>query len=151
LPLLQKKSTLQGFIGRTNPREEKKISKNYYNILKIKSTSLDQLIFELSGGNQQKVVVGKWLMAEADILIFDEPTKGIDVGSKDDVYKIILGLARSGKTLILISSETEELLYLCSRIYVLNDGKITAEYPIEEATEEKLIYNATIVQKIKEV
>lgn len=151
LPLLQKKSTLQGFIGRTNPREEKKISRNYYNILKIKSTSLDQLIFELSGGNQQKVVVGKWLMAEADILIFDEPTKGIDVGSKDDIYKIILGLARSGKTLILISSETEELLYLCSRIYVLNDGKITAEYPIEEATEEKLIYNATIVQKIKEV
>ncbi len=144
LPFLQKKSSLQGLIGRTNPKTERAISSKYQDILKVKCTSLEQSIGELSGGNQQKVVVGKWLASDSEIVIFDEPTKGIDVGAKNDIYQIILDLARSGKTIILISSEYEELLSICSRIYVMREGRIVAEYPVESANEENLMYSATV-------
>jgi ABC-type sugar transport system ATPase subunit len=90
------------------------------------------------------VVIGKWLASDSDLVIFDEPTKGIDVGAKSDIYQIILDLAASGKTIIVISSEYEELLSICSRIYVLREGKIVAEYPIDSANEENLLYSATV-------
>jgi D-allose transport system ATP-binding protein len=150
LPHLQKNSRFQGLVGSTNPKREKTLAQKYRDLLKVKSTSLGQMITELSGGNQQKVVVAKWLASDAEILIFDEPTKGIDVGSKNDIYQIILELAASGKTIIVVSSESEELLSICSRIYVLHEGQIVAEYPIEEATEETLIYSATVEPTGKE-
>lgn len=144
LPFLQKKSLLQGLLGQTNPKQERAISSKYQEMLKVKCTSLEQSIDELSGGNQQKVVVGKWLASDSEIVIFDEPTKGIDVGAKNDIYQIILDLAQSGKTIILVSSEYEELLSICSRIYVMREGAIVAEYPVESATEENLLYSATV-------
>ncbi len=144
LPFLQKKSSLQGLIGRTNPKLEKEISVKYQDILQVKCTSIEQPIGELSGGNQQKVVIGKWLASDSEIVIFDEPTKGVDVGAKNDIYQIILDLANSGKTIIMISSEYEELLSICSRIYVMREGRIVAEYPVESANEENLMYSATV-------
>jgi D-allose transport system ATP-binding protein len=144
LPFLQKQSSAQGLIGRTNPNVEKDISSKYRDLLKVKCTSIEQSIGELSGGNQQKVVIGKWLASDSDLVIFDEPTKGIDVGAKSDIYQIILDLAASGKTIMVISSEYEELLSICSRIYVLREGKIVAEYPIDSANEENLLYSATV-------
>ena len=146
LPFLQKKSSLQGLIGKTAPKTEKELAAKYQELLKVKCTSLEQPIGELSGGNQQKVIVGKWLASDSEIMIFDEPTKGIDVGAKNDIYQLILELATSGKTIIIVSSEYEELLAICSRIYVMRDGNIVAEYPIESATEENLLYSATVSQ-----
>ena len=146
LPFLQKKSSFQGLIGRTAPKLERELAAKYQNILQVKCTSLEQPIEELSGGNQQKVIVGKWLASDSEIVIFDEPTKGIDVGAKNDIYPIILDLANSGKTIIMISSEYEELLSICSRIYVMREGSIVAEYPVESATEENLLYSATVSQ-----
>ena len=144
LPFLQKKSSLQGLIGGTDPKLEKELALKYHDILQVKCTSIEQPIGELSGGNQQKVIVGKWLASDSEIVIFDEPTKGIDVGAKNDIYQIILDLANSGKTIIMISSEYEELLSICSRIYVMREGQIVAEYPVESANEENLLYSATV-------
>ncbi len=146
LPFLQKKSSFQGLIGKTVPNVEKDLASKYQQLLKVKCTSLDQPIGELSGGNQQKVIVGKWLASDSEIVIFDEPTKGIDVGAKNDIYQLILGLAKSGKTIVIVSSEYEELLAICSRIYVMREGNIVAEYPTESATEENLLYSATVTQ-----
>ena len=126
------------------PKQERTLASKYQEMLKVKCTSLEQSIDELSGGNQQKVIVAKWLASDSEIVIFDEPTKGIDVGAKNDIYQIILNLAQSGKTIILVSSEYEELLSICSRIYVMREGSIVAEYPVESATEENLLYSATV-------
>ena len=90
------------------------------------------------------MIVGKWLASDSEIVIFDEPTKGVDVGAKNDIYQIILDLAKSGKTIMIVSSEYEELLSICSRIYVMREGSIVAEYPVESATEENLLYSATV-------
>jgi len=144
LPILQKWSNFQGLIGRIRPKEEKKLADEYSKKLRIKSTSNKEFVSELSGGNQQKVVIAKWLAMDAQLIIFDEPTKGIDVGSKNDIYHIIIDLAKTGKTIILVSSETEELLSLCNRIYVMNNGKIKANLLREKATDERLVYYATI-------
>ena len=146
LPFLQKKSSFQGLIGKTAPKQERALADKYQKLLRVKCTSIEQSIGELSGGNQQKVIVGKWLASNSEIVIFDEPTKGVDVGAKTDIYQLILELADSGKTIIIVSSEYEELLAICSRIYVMREGKIVAEYPIEEATEENLLYSATVSQ-----
>ena len=144
LPFLQKQSSAQGLLGRTKPKIERALALKYRDLLKVKCTSLEQSIGELSGGNQQKVVIGKWLASDSDLVIFDEPTKGIDVGAKSDIYQIILDLAAAGKTILVISSEYEELLSICSRIYVLREGRIVAEYPIDAANEENLLYSATV-------
>lgn len=108
-------------------------------IINIRTPSIDQVTMNLSGGNQQKVVLGKWIFAEPDILILDEPTRGIDVGAKFEIYKIINDLAERGKSVIMISSELPELLGMCDRIYTLSEGKITGNIPIEEANQEKLM------------
>ncbi len=108
-------------------------------MLKIKCTSILQKTGQLSGGNQQKVVLSKWIFSEADILIMDEPTRGIDVGAKNEVYKIINDLVAQGKSILLISSELPEILGVCDRIYVMSEGRIKGEMSRQEATQEKIM------------
>jgi putative multiple sugar transport system ATP-binding protein len=94
---------------------------------------------DLSGGNQQKVVLSRWIFAEPDVLILDEPTRGIDVGAKFEIYTIINQLADEGKSIIFISSELPEILGICDRIYVMSNGKIVGEFPKSEATQEGIM------------
>lgn len=121
----------------------KKIAIKYVDQLKIKTPSVDQEIRLLSGGNQQKVVIAKWLQRDCDILIFDEPTRGIDVGAKGEIYKLLDELAASGKSIIMISSELPEILRMSHRIVVMAEGKITGVLSSEEATQEKIMEYAT--------
>src|SRR5512145_952614 len=111
----------------------------YREKLNIRCSSIRQLALNLSGGNQQKVVLSKWLFANPDILILDEPTRGIDVGAKYEIYTIINRLASEGKAVIFISSELPEILGVCDRIYVMRDGKIVGEMPASEASQEKVM------------
>jgi inositol transport system ATP-binding protein len=111
--------------------------------LRIKTPSQGTLALNLSGGNQQKVVLAKWLMRSPDIIIFDEPTRGIDVGAKSEIYHLIAELAAQGKGIIFISSEMPEILGMCDRIIVLHEGVYSGETGIEEATQEKLLAMAT--------
>ncbi|MGG3922171.1 sugar ABC transporter ATP-binding protein, partial [Geobacillus thermodenitrificans] len=114
-------------------------SERFRNQFKIKTPSVFQKAEALSGGNQQKVVLSKWIFAEPDILILDEPTRGIDVGAKYEIYTIIHQLANAGKGILMISSELPEILGMCDRIYVMSEGRITGEVVREEATQEKLM------------
>ncbi|HPF86943.1 MAG TPA: sugar ABC transporter ATP-binding protein [Candidatus Limiplasma sp.] len=107
--------------------------------LNIKATSVEQLVNNLSGGNQQKVLVGKWIFAEPEILLLDEPTRGIDVGAKFEIYQIINHLVAQGKAVLMISSELPELLGMCDRIYVMNESRIINELPIQDASQEKIM------------
>lgn len=107
--------------------------------LNVRTPSIEQIVGNLSGGNQQKVVLGKWIFADPEILILDEPTRGIDVGAKFEIYKMINQLAESGKSVIMISSELPELIGMCDRIYTLNEGKITGELDGAEANQENLM------------
>ncbi len=107
--------------------------------MKTKCTSVEQPIGKLSGGNQQKVLLSKWMFANPDILILDEPTRGIDVGAKYEIYCIINQLAAEGKSVIMISSELPEVLGMSDRIYVLNEGKVVGEFGKGEATQEKIM------------
>lgn len=136
-------SKLDGLWGFTNKRLEEKIGEKQAKDLQIKCSSLEQLTSELSGGNQQKVILGKWLSANSQLLIFDEPTKGIDVGTKSEIYKLLRKLADEGIGILVVSSEMPELLAICDRIIVMAHGRIAAEYPISEATEELLAKAAT--------
>jgi len=112
--------------------------------LAIKTPKLDQLVKNLSGGNQQKVVIAKWLTRNCDILIFDEPTRGIDVGAKSEIYKLLNELADEGKAIIMISSELPEILRMSHRILVMCEGRITGELHAGEATQEKIMQYATL-------
>ena len=105
----------------------------------VKCASIFQNAGQLSGGNQQKVVLAKWMFNQPDVLILDEPTRGIDVGAKYDIYCIINELAAAGKTVLVISSELPEILGICDRVYVMNDGEIKGEMPIEEASQESIM------------
>jgi putative multiple sugar transport system ATP-binding protein len=107
--------------------------------MRIRCTGIDQIVESLSGGNQQKVVLSKWIMASPDILILDEPTRGIDVGAKYEIYTIINRLASEGKSVIMISSEMPELLGMCDRIYVVTEGEISGELDREHATQESIM------------
>mgnify|MGYP002793548595 FL=1 len=138
-----KNSSLDGLGGFTNEKQEQAIAEKQREDIQIKCASLDQLTSELSGGNQQKVILGKWMASNVKLLIFDEPTKGIDVGTKSEIYKLMRGLADNGIGVIVVSSEMTELLGLCDRIAVMAEGKITAVYDAAEATEEKLAKAAT--------
>ena len=111
--------------------------------LKIKTPSEKQLVKNLSGGNQQKVVIGKWLTRDCDVLIFDEPTRGIDIGAKGEIYKLLNELVKQGKSIIMISSELPEILRMSHRIMVMCEGRITGEMDINEATQEKTMKLAT--------
>ena len=111
--------------------------------LGIKTPSLKQTVRNLSGGTQQKVVVGKWLTAETEVLIFDEPTRGIDVGAKSEIYRLLNDLAHGGKAIIMISSELPEILRMSHRIIVMCEGRVTGELTADEATQEKIMTFAT--------
>ena len=115
------------------------VAEEYREKLKIKTPTVEQLVGNLSGGNQQKVLLAKWMFAEPDILILDEPTRGIDVGAKYEIYCIINDLAAAGKSVIMISSELPEVLGMSDRIYIMNEGKFVGEMPAEGATQEKIM------------
>jgi D-xylose transport system ATP-binding protein len=113
--------------------------------LDIKTPSLDTPVPNLSGGNQQKIVIGKWLARSApEVLFLDEPTRGIDVGAKHEIYNIINSLAKSGIAVVIVSSELPEVVGLCDRILVMNEGQIRGEFLREEVNEEKIMYAATV-------
>ena len=112
--------------------------------LNIKTPSLDQKVKFLSGGNQQKVVIGKWLTANTDILIFDEPTRGIDVGAKSEIYKLLNDLAHQGKAIIMISSELPEILRMSHRVAVMCEGRVTGILDASEASQESIMKYATM-------
>jgi ribose transport system ATP-binding protein len=112
--------------------------------LKIKTPSLKQKVKFLSGGNQQKVIIAKWLTRNCDILIFDEPTRGIDVGAKSEIYKLLNELAEKGKSIIMISSELPEILRMSHRIVVMCEGRVTGELSATEATQERIMHYATM-------
>ncbi|MBE6044249.1 sugar ABC transporter ATP-binding protein [Clostridium thermopalmarium] len=122
----------------------KEVASKYVNALRIKTSNLDTMAGTLSGGNQQKIVLAKWLNTNSDIFIFDEPTKGIDVGAKAEIYDIMNDLVRKGKVVIMISSELPELLGMSDRVYVMCEGRITGELNRDEATQEKIMELATV-------
>ena len=130
-------------LGWIKKKEEIEIAQKSVSALEIKATSIDQIVNTLSGGNQQKVALGKWLVKESKLLILDEPTKGIDVGAKMEIYKIIEELAGKGKAILLISSELPEIVGIPDRVIVLYRGEIDSEYDREEASEEKLLLSAS--------
>jgi len=115
----------------------------YVEKLAIKTPSVAQRVQNLSGGNQQKVIIAKWLTVDTDVLIFDEPTRGIDVGAKSEIYRLLNELARQGKAILMISSELPEILRMSHRIIVMCEGRITGELDSAEATQEKIMQLAT--------
>ncbi|MCC8065610.1 MAG: sugar ABC transporter ATP-binding protein [Clostridiales bacterium] len=137
---LNKYARIAGFINRKKEGEaaEKKIKD-----LVIKTPSAAQKVGLLSGGNQQKVTIGKWLDSDADIYIFDEPTKGIDVGAKQEIYKLIVELARQGKSIIYTSSEQSEILLLSDRVYVMYSGTVQKELRTKDTNEEEILFYST--------
>mgnify|MGYP003630079126 FL=1 len=118
---------------------ERQVSEDYRKALNIRTPSVFQKVMNLSGGNQQKVVLSKWLYSQPDVLILDEPTRGIDVGAKFEIYSIINQLADDGKGVVMISSEMPELLGMCDRIYVMNEGRFVGELDKADASQEKIM------------
>ena len=127
-----------------NKKQEKETAQQYVDLLKTKTPGVDQLVVNLSGGNQQKVVIAKWLVRNCDILIFDEPTRGIDVGAKSEIYHLMNELVAQGKSIIMISSEMTEILRMSDRIVVMCEGRKTGELDIAEATQERIMHAATL-------
>ncbi len=125
--------------GVLNAPEEQQVAERYKTAMNIRTPSVFQRVMNLSGGNQQKVVLSKWLFTDPQVLILDEPTRGIDVGAKFEIYGIINDLARQGRGVIMISSEMPELLGMCDRIYVMSEGRIVGEMPAAEATQERIM------------
>lgn len=129
-------------LGIVNVKEENRAANQYVKELRIKTPGLNQKVMYLSGGNQQKVVMSKWLCSKADIFIFDEPTRGVDVGSKVEIYQLMNQLTAEGVAIIMISSELPEILGMSDRILVMHQGKIAGEFSAEEATQEKILHRA---------
>ena len=129
------------------PARERALARRFMEQLRIRATSATQIVRSLSGGNQQKVVLGKWLAAEPKILVLDEPTHGVDVGTKADVHRTISHLAAQGLTILLISSELLEVLGMSDRILVMREGRVVAEIPRAKATEERIIQAAAGVEE----
>jgi ribose transport system ATP-binding protein len=135
LPVLRTLNRL-GVVRRAQERE---MSHRYARELRIKVPSIEQTVLHLSGGNQQKVVLGKWLACEVDVLFLDEPTRGIDVGSKQEIYNLMSRLAARGVGIVLISSELPEIVGLCDRVLVMRSGRVAGEFTRDEATQERLL------------
>ena len=119
--------------------KEIKESKRQVQNLRIKTSSIHQVVERLSGGNQQKVVLSRWLIGNASILIFDEPTRGIDINAKAEIYKIMTGFLKQDKAIIMISSELQELIGMCDRILVLHKGKISGEFERKDFNQERIL------------
>ena len=107
--------------------------------MNIRTPTVAQRVVNLSGGNQQKVVLSKWLFTQPDVLILDEPTRGIDVGAKYEIYNLMNQLANDGRGVVMISSEMPELLGMCDRIYIMNEGALVGELSAEEASQERIM------------
>jgi len=122
---------------------ERQTVENYIAKLNIKTPNLDQETLKLSGGNQQKVVIARWLCAKPKVLILDEPTQGIDIGAKREIYLLINELVKQGLSILMISSELPEILAMCDRILVMHRGRITGEFSKNEATPENVMACAT--------
>ncbi len=131
-----------------DPHAEVEVAERYRQRLHIRSSSVSQETVNLSGGNQQKVVLSKWLFADPEVLILDEPTRGVDVGAKFEIYTIINQLAAEGKGVILISSELPEILGMCDRIYVMNEGRIVGEMPREGASQERIMSEIVRLEEV---
>ena len=122
----------------------RKVAEETNALLRTKTPSMEQLLKNLSGGNQQKVIIARWLMKNSDIFIFDEPTRGIDVGAKSEIYRLMEDLVSQGKSIIMISSELPEVLRMSDRIVVMCEGRKTGELDIAEATQENIMQLATM-------
>lgn len=120
-------------------RKENLEAEKYKKLINVKATSINQTVGSLSGGNQQKVVLAKWILSQPDVLILDEPTRGIDVGAKYEIYCAINDLAKQGKAVIVISSEMPEVIGTCDRVYVINEGEIAGELPKEKLSQEEIM------------
>jgi ribose transport system ATP-binding protein len=129
--------------NRLKLKSESEAARNYIEELRIQPPSLDRAVMYLSGGNQQKVVLARWLFSEARVLLFNEPTRGIDVGAKSEVFSLINELTKRGVGILMISSEMPEILAMADRILVMKDGRFTAEYQAREATQEQLMRSAS--------
>ncbi len=141
LGALRDKFSALGFV---NDRAARTRAAEYVGALKVKTPSVDQTTKFLSGGNQQKVVIAKWLVRDCDILIFDEPTRGIDVGAKEEIYALLNDLAEQGKSIIMISSELPEVLRMSHRVVVMSEGRVTRILTAAEATQESIMHYATL-------
>jgi inositol transport system ATP-binding protein len=130
--------------GLLNRKQIKQDCETQRTSLNIKTPSIDQIIKNLSGGNQQKVLLARWLLNNPDILLLDEPTRGIDVGAKSEIYNLIFDLSKQGKAVIVVSSEMPEILGLSDRIVVMSEGQLTGELKKEEATQEKIMQLASL-------
>ncbi|MDA0184920.1 sugar ABC transporter ATP-binding protein [Solirubrobacter phytolaccae] len=130
--------------GFVRDRAMRATAAEYVDTLRIKTPSVKQTAKNLSGGNQQKVVIAKWLVKDCDILIFDEPTRGIDVGAKEEIYRLLNQLAESGKSIVMISSELPEILRMSHRIVVMCEGRVTGTLDASEATQEQVMHYATL-------
>jgi putative multiple sugar transport system ATP-binding protein len=129
--------------GVVDEHEERRVAESYRRSMNIKAPTVFEQVGRLSGGNQQKVVLSKWIFAGPDVLILDEPTRGIDVGAKYEIYTVIDQLAAQGKAVVFISSELPELLGMCDRIYTMAAGRLTGEIARAEATQEVLMRHMT--------
>jgi len=139
-------SSLPKFLNKlhfVSKRLQRKATRSQITALGIKTPSENQLVANLSGGNQQKVVVGKWLLSDAEVYIFDEPTKGVDVGAKRDIFELIDGLVSQGKGVIYASCDYQEILAIADRAYIMYDGRIVKEVAIPETDEKELLYYST--------
>ena len=125
--------------GRWHPKEEKELVGKYFEKMHVKTPSLETAIQGLSGGNQQKVLLAKWMLRDPDVLILDEPTRGIDVGAKFEIYRLMTDLVKEGKTVIMVSSELPELIGMCDRIYIMNKGRITGCLNKDEFSQETIM------------
>jgi ribose transport system ATP-binding protein len=146
-------ASLQRFVasfGRVDTRRTRAVSEQRVQELAIKTPSVRQRARNLSGGTQQKVVIAKWLTADTDILIFDEPTRGIDVGAKSEIYHLLNELARAGKSIIMISSELPEILRMSHRVIVMCEGRLTGELSGPAATQEAIMTLATQRESVAE-
>ena len=139
-------ATMRQFVrllGIVDTSKTRTTAQHYVDALAIKTPSIQQKVANLSGGNQQKVIIGKWLTADTEILIFDEPTRGIDVGAKSEIYRLLNDLAQQGKSIIMISSELPEILRMSHRVLVMCEGRITGELTSADATQESIMRFAT--------
>ncbi|HEY7280817.1 MAG TPA: sugar ABC transporter ATP-binding protein [Actinomycetota bacterium] len=141
LGMAAKARITEGFVVRRS--EERALASKYVDRLRIKSTSLETPVSMLSGGNQQKVVVGKWMAVDPRIWLLDEPTRGVDVGAKAEIHRLLSDLSASGMGILMSSSELTDLLGVCDRVLVMFRGRLVADLPRSEATEERVIYFAT--------
>ncbi len=128
--------------GYAHRREEERLASEYFTRMNVKAPSTETRIESLSGGNQQKVLLARWLISDPKVMLLDEPTRGIDVGSKVEIYKIMTDLARQGRAILMISSELPELIGMCDRIYVMSAGRVTAELTPERYSQETILQYA---------